>query len=802
MRNWNLTLPASFCLPLAADARCAPTDYGDDQIWELSLGAGEPPAIALHTTFGLRARALRLFPRFFLDEGEASDPAEFARPPVLRSFYPNYARLEFSPFVGIDVVAEVWVPESHAILGRFCFINPTEPVRSVHLEWAALLSPAEGQRMAADEIQSTPVLCGQTGELYPLVFLTGGARPGKSPYPSLVLDLDLPPGERACAAWSLTAGSSIEESFESSRRLTALNWDAHIARLELLNAGQVEVHTGNPDWDLAFAFSQDICHSLFVGPTPLLPAASFVTTRQPDQGYSLRGDGSDYSHLWSGQTPLDAYFLSGLLLPGSAGLLRGVLDNFLASQTESGFIDLKPGLGGQRSRTLAAPVLASLAWRLHQSTQAAPSLPGELSSRDYLAQVFPGLLSFFQAWFSPDHDRDQDGMPEWDHPIQTGLEDHPAFSSWHPWSLGVDISSAESPALGALLYRECRALGQIAALLGESDLQASLDEQAERLLTKVETMWDEAAAGYLYRDRDSHLSQERDLLAQHTGPGDILLQRQFEQPVRLVFIIETRGETRPQPRIFIYGEGITGQPRIERIEADQVRWSMERGVLTGERVYTSIDRVELQGLLPEDVVSLSTAGYCYQDLTMLFPLWAGIPPAERAAGLVERYLLNPDFYWRPFGLPACPQTSDEMRAVCGLVHLPLNCLVGEGLLAYGFHAEAAELVSRLMAGILENLKREGVLRRSFQADSAQGSGERNALGGLAPLGLFLDVLGVRLVSPFCAHLQGFNPFPWPVTVKYRGLTIMRQKEKSVVIFPDGQTIEVTDPAPQRICLQE
>jgi hypothetical protein len=31
---------------------------------------------------------------------------------------------------------------------------------------------------------------------------------------------------------------------------------------------------------------------------------------------------------------------------------------------------------------------------------------------------------------------------------------------------------------------------------------------------------------------------------------------------------------------------------------------------------------------------------------------------------------------------------------------------------------------------------------------------------------------------------------------------MRQKEKSVVIFPDGQTIEVTDPAPQRICLQD
>ena len=801
MRNWNLTLSGSFYLPLAADARCAATDYSDDQIWELTLGAGEPPAIALRTTFGLRALALRLFPRFFLDDQEACDPAGFARIPVLRSFYPNFARLEFSPFVGIDVVAEFWVPESHAVLGRFWFANPTDTPRSLRLEWSALLAPAEGQRMAADEIQSTPVLCGQTGDLYPVVFLTGGARPGKSPYPSLALDLDLPSNERACTAWSLTAGASTEESFEASRRLIALNWEAHIARLELLNAGQVEVHTGNPDWDLAFALSQDICHSLFVGPTPFLPAASFVSTRQPDQGYSLRGDGSDYSHLWSGQTPLDAYFLAGFLLPGSVDLLRGVLLNFLAAQNEAGFVDWKPGLGGQSSRILATPILASLAWCLHQSCPPAAPPGCEPSSQDFLAQIFPGLLRFFQVWFTPDHDRDQDGMPEWDHPNQAGLEDHPAFSSWHPCSEGVEISSAESPALGALLYRECRALQHIAALLGDEETRLSLDEQAERLLTKVETLWDETAGSYLYRDRDSHLSQEGEFLAEHTGAGDLLLQRQFEQPVRLVVAIQTEGETHPQPRIFIYGESITGQQRIERIEADQIHWSLERGVLTGERVYTSIDRIEIQGLLPGDKLTLSAAGYCCQDLTLFLPLWAGIPTADRAAELVEKYLLNPKQYWQAYGLPACPQARDEMRDVCGLVHIALNSMVGAGLLDYGYQLEAAELVSRLMAGVLANLTGEGALRRSFQAESAQGSGERNALGGLAPLGLFLDVLGVCLVSPFRVHLKGFNPYPWPVTVKYRGLTVMRQKEKSVVIFPDGQTIEVTDPAPQRICLQ-
>jgi hypothetical protein len=79
-------------------------------------------------------------------------------------------------------------------------------------------------------------------------------------------------------------------------------------------------------------------------------------------------------------------------------------------------------------------------------------------------------------------------------------------------------------------------------------------------------------------------------------------------------------------------------------------------------------------------------------------------------------------------------------------------------------------------------------------------GERNTLAGLAPLGLFLETLGVRLLSPCQVHLSGFNPFPWPVTVKYRGLTVLRRKDSTVVTFPDGQSHTVTDPTPQVISL--
>jgi hypothetical protein len=99
------------------------------------------------------------------------------------------------------------------------------------------------------------------------------------------------------------------------------------------------------------------------------------------------------------------------------------------------------------------------------------------------------------------------------------------------------------------------------------------------------------------------------------------------------------------------------------------------------------------------------------------------------------------------------------------------------------------------------MKQERGFRRYYHAETGQGFGDRNALSGLAPLGLFMETLGVRLISPQKVVLQGFNPFPWPITVKYRGITILRQKESSTVIFPDGQTVEVEDPAPRVVSLE-
>lgn len=811
MRTWKLKVDDPLSLSLATDARLGPTDYCNDHIWELSLGGGEPPALALQTTFGLRARNLRMFPRFSEGENTLNDPEAFHTPPVVQAIYPNYLRLVCAPFGDIDVTIEWWVPSSQSVAGRISVRNASGAARQIRLEWAAVLTPAEdGTRMAAVEMGGGSVLVGQTGGLSPVVFLTGGPQAGVGPYPSLALTIELPAGTTRRFVWTEAAlqetstGGLPSASFTVTRQLAARNWDAEIARLEMFNNGLLEIYTGNPDWDVAFALSQKVAFGLLQ--TPLegkLPYPSFVFTRQPDQGYSPRGDGSDYNHLWNGQTPLESLYLVDFLLPAAPELAQGLLYNFLATHTEGGFIDWKPGLGGQRSQVWATPLLATLAERIYRST----------GDRQFLHKVYPHLLSFIQAWFTPLHDRDADGVPEWDHPMQTSFEENPLFSPWLDWLQGAAITTAESPDLCAWLYQECRALIRIAGVLQITQPLQSLQAFADNLKSAIEASWSEEAACYHYWDRDTHLSLPGEKLGERRGAGEIVVNRQFDAPVRPLVRLETGGEAaRSGVELFIHGTGASGQHRVEHISSESIRWvhswqaHLTTAILTGERVYTRIEKIDIQGIGEEDRCRLSTVGYTDLDQTLLLPLWAGIPGPERARLLVEKTITDPQRFWQPFGVRTCAQpppslSTDSSALAAESVSLPWNTLIGEGLLAYGYRAETAELVTRLMNAILQNLKQHSAFRKLYHAQSGLGMGERNSVDGLAPLGLFFAALGVRIISPRKVFLEGFNPFPWPITIKYRGLALLLHADRSTVIFPDGQTVTITDPAPQLVALE-
>jgi hypothetical protein len=791
MKTWHISSDDPSSFTIAADSRFCTSDYTNDHIWQFNMsGKGEPPALSIQTTYGLRARQMRLFPRFIQKELQISDPMMFHRPPIVQVFYPNYLQVIFSPFPGFDVQAEYWVPASQVIAGRFTIKNSSVLTENVRLEWVNLLHPmAGGQSMACERVQASTVLRGSTGNLSLVGCISGNPEAGVGPYPALTHTLDLFPGNIRQLTWAVAALDTPEASFALAQRTIQRSWEAELTRLELQNEGQwVTIQTGEPEWDLAFALSQKVAYGLFFPGGENMPHPSFVTSRQPDHGYSIRGDGADYPYLWSGQTPLDAWYLSGNLLPGGLDWMEGVIRNFLSIQSPDGSIDLKPGLGGQRSRRLAQPMLATLAYQI--------SLVN--SDFTWLGELYPALLAFLQAWFRPEHDRDGDGFPEWDHPLQTGMEDAPIYDRYQAGSQGASITTIESPAMAAFLYRECGSLLKIARRIQTEEGVEWLQGQQDFLRISVESTWDSKANTYRYRDFETHKCLPAMDIFYFDQPGKYPLKKSLKGARRLLLRILSEPEVTHPLHITIHGVGPNGAV-TEEISPNRFFWQGGVALASVQNLFKSIKSIEVNGLAEGEQGSLVSIDYTHEDLSLFLPLWAEIPNPKRARTLIEKNLLKR--YLQSFGLSITPLRSDgEGCAGTDAVVLPWNQLLMEGLLSYGYRSEAAAIFTRVMSAIVLTLKECGAFRTSYSALSGSFSGDWNAISGLAPLGLFLKTVGIRQIGKNEVILDGNNPYPWPVTVKYQGMTITCHSNDVVVSFSTGHTITVNGSGPHRVSL--
>lgn len=776
-------------LILSADLRLAQPDFTNDQIWELRMQGGEPPAVLLQTSFGLRARWMRIFPRFTRKDKTYFDPAQFHTAPHIQAVFPNYIRLTCAPFSGLDVQIEYWALSSQVMACRTQLRNTSILKEQVRLEWAAVLSPLDdGVGMAPVTTFNVCHLAGRSAEVVPVLVMDGCAA-GSGSYPALIREIDLYPGSSYSTVWVCATLEQEEDALTLALKHLDLNWDGLVARIEMQNASQmVDIHTGHADWDTAFHLTQTAAASLFLPGGTALPQASFVLARQPDHGYSFRGDGSDYAVLWKGQTALDAYYLAGLLLPGWADTLRGVLENFLATQSENGRIDWRPNLAGQRSRQMAQPLLAVLA------LQVSRHLP---DSAAWLRKVYPGLLSFAQAWFQSEVDRDGDGYPEWEHPQQTGLEDLPLYNLWHPTAQGVEIDRLEAPALAAFLFRECHSLAQIARQIGVTDDLPWLEARQAGLREALEGSWDARAGLYRYRDAVSHQVQEGGAIKNWQGEGKFSIRRTFKLPQRLLLHFSPSEQTTHAVTVRLTGQSAAGEEVVEEITPRQWTWVMHQARATCHTLFKSISQIEIRGAAPQDGFTLKRVDHNQVDISLFMPLWAKIPSAAQAKKMLEG-VLGKDFK-QPFGAPILSSDPHLVNpASLGGVSPLWVSLVGEGLLAYGYRAQAVDLFSRTMDGVVGSLKRFHSFREYYEAETGQPIGEPGHLRGMAPLGLFLKMLGIEKLSKKEIIIRDFNPFPFTVTVKYCGMNIICHSADTVVTFPTGQTARISGPGYHRI----
>jgi hypothetical protein len=806
MREWNLTAADPLALRLAADVRAGPTDYANDHIWELSLAGGDPPGLSVRTSYGRRVHEMRLA-LVFAEPGLAgADTPAPAAEPTVRAFYVNYIRAALEPLPGLEVTADFWVPDSHTLAGQVTLHNTGAQPRAIAFHLAVQLVPlTEGRPLAGTPLailSGAALLEGQAANLDVEVLLEGPAEVAAAPNPRLVRTVEVLPGEPMSIRWVQAALPVPAErppapvrgeappldhrsaGLEHIREVLGREWDGELARIELLNAGLLDIETGDPAWDAALALGQTVALRCYVGPTPHLPQPSFVLCRLPDRGYSGRGDGSDYNLQWNGQVATAAYVNLPQVVTAAPELAKGIVRNWLAVQAEDGSIDWKPGLAGQRERTLCTPLLATLAWRLYEHTEDA----------GFLAEVYPGLRRFVDVWFAARHDRDEDGVPEWTHTVQSAFDDNPSFVRWQPWGQGADIAAVEAPDLASYLYRECVSLAAIADRLGEP-ADPALAARVSHLAQRVSQMWRDDTASYHYVDRDSHEITAGEVLAE--GQGDLVadLHRRFAPSARILVKVVGAAEVRPEVEVSLHGRGRRGRHRVEMLARSRVQWFFGISTAVSDKLYALLERVEVRGVPPEAHVTVSVVDTTRQDQTLLLPLWAGLPDAARAETLVARTLLDPARYWRAYGMPNCsaldPAFRPDNRGGSGGVWLAWNTMLGEGLVRYGYRAQAAELVGRLIAAMLHTLRTDHAFREAYNCDHPEGLGERDYIWGVAPVALFMQVLGVRIISPRRVYLEGRNPFPWPVTVRHKGLVVARKQERTTVTFPSGRVASVT-----------
>lgn len=792
MRDWNIPFQPGHKLTLAADARFCTPDPKNDQIWELCWNESDTEGLNIQTTYGLRVQNIRFFPQFIFKGKRVASPASFFSPLILHTFTPNYALFSCFPYPDLEVQLEYWVPESQAVSGRISLFNRSTESQDIAVEWVGILNPlTSGQSMMVYPLGPGHVLTGRSGMLHPVCYLTGSPSPARSTMPALCVQLELEALQSRRLTWVVASLDSIEQSFDLARSLTARQWDAEIVRLVMQNIRHsIEINTGNPDWDFALALSQKEAFSLYHRQINNNSMPAIVLNRLPDHGFSVRGDGRDLDSHWSSVTPLDLHYWLQLILPGAPEVGASVIESILESITDKGFVDLYQGAGAQVSQLLTQPLLVTLC-RLISQTDSGTQLH---------YKYYSSLIKFLKNWFSVTHDRDQDGLPEWDHPVQSVAASSSLYDKKFLQSPAYSIAFSESSALAAMLYRESCLLKEIAQQQGfEADAQW-LDEKCKTITKGCKQFVDELTENLRYIDFQTHLSPAGIRFGALTGNGILNCRRELSMPGRPEVNVRLNKGEQSTIHVTITGKSPKGMEIAVKLGKDEFVWYQGRGKAIAASVFSFIDSFQINGAGEADRIQFSSVDYSAEDISSYLVLWAKLLTPAQAKKQIETNLLPG--YIREFGAPLTSPNNILPDGIQDFTcHLPLVTLVGQGLINYEKQVEAAELLTRIMNAIVLQLKQKLQFAETYDSESGQASGKPNSLSGLAPIGFFLQVLGIRSLGDSSVELAGNNPFPWPVTVKYRGMTITRKKNETDILFLSGDSTTVQGPGPHRISLR-
>ena len=767
---------------LAADRRYTQIDLDNDQVWEFSAAGSEPPALTLQSTYGLRCQGIKLFPRFGLPGTTLTDPRTFSGPARIEKRLSNYLLVKCSPFYSLDVDLEYWVPSSSTLCGRNRLFNNGDEAIVVTLEWAALLKPKDnGEVMANTTLGVNTVLSGKTSDLYPVFFLTGGPVPSTHAYPGLSLEMTLPAGSERRVSWALASLNSLDASFTMARQATALSWDAELLKHDMESKRKVFYFaSGNKVIDdLLYETQVKAYQCLIQGPAPER-RITLLSKRQPDAplaAYSISAQ-TRLGNLPA--TIYDLWIASRILLPAEPKLFKELVLCFLDHQQENGAIPWTIKPNGTPSQALMPPLLADIALLTHESLQ----------DRSWLSQVYPALLDALNFWF-----HDETAWPVWDHLMQTGMDASPLYSVWQEDDQGINLQYIDNPALNAMLYRECKALIAMSRLLEHEDELPWLESRLEQIRAHVQECWNPDKASYGYRDIRGGKAHPAETCFQIEKDGTLIQSYLCGEARRLLVRCVKKEGFPAGTEVTVHGKnGKKAVVETFHFNPGQFRDGIAR--LTSDTLFTSIAKVKVEGLHTGERVQIGLVGFEDEDLSLLLPLWAGIPTPEQAQEIIQQTLMKR--YLTPLGLGILP--ADRYADDRNKVNSFWNSILIEGLLEYGEREKAALIENRYLQAAAAQWQKNYLLNETLRVSDGQGIGERDCVGSLPGLTPLLRCLGIERFADSEICFNGLNDHLPSFTVQYGRTNLILEAGSTTVSTLNGSKIEIHEAGKQRVVL--
>lgn len=766
-----------FCRFLCADVRFGHLSILNDQCWALGTAIGEPQAVSLLTTYGLRAARMHIFPQFSVEDLVLRDPDKFHSHPVEVFSSASFVNLVFSPFPSLDVEYRLWVPDSQVLVGQVTCINKGDYTRTFEIDWRVHLQPLQGgSPMKHAQTGMNTTLQGDCGGLHPVFYLTGGAVPISTDLPGLGNKLLLIPGAIRQVTWALASLTTLEASIQQARQYSSRSLELEQIRIEMADK-RVKVYCEPADGRIRenLQRSQDRAFQLLMPPTRKHAHTTYVNERSPDTGNHPSEDILELQPGWRGQMLPEIYLLSLNLLPGRPDVIKGLLQNFLALQQPNGRIDFRASVNHNLTGHSALPMLSALVSDLH------PYLDDDA----WLVRIYPQLLAFFKTWVKLDESGGLT-LSGLTHPLQLGFNDMRPEANSDLVELWIRLTNPENFLLLSLLYREVTALLQISKQISREEDQSWLETIQDQLKLKAEELLVGNTPVLQAPVHPAIRHQPMVVLTRFDRDGLPWLKHNLEHPGRIYLRIDHQDKLPPDFSCFISGfaSGTYVEKKIIARDFQQIGSSH---LIIPREFFDFIESIKITKLPAGAAGEIGLVDMVCPGILDLMTLYAGIPAAVKVSKQLRRSRIKAHLVSGGISLFPSPGFNTAL-----LIPSHLSAMIMDGLVRYGKFDLAAQCYKHQY---LQNLAQSGSALANLRNCTSM------RVEDLVPTRLYLKLHGLMNLSAreiVIAHYDGKQP---PVTVQYNQLELTLKHKLTEVRMQSGEVLYLNQPGLNKVELQ-